>query len=151
MFTIGEFSKIAGLSVKTLRFYHEAGILTPSAIDDQSGYRYYADDKIELARLISYLRSLEFSLDEIRELLRHEDDEVEVLDIITRRKSALEAKIRKYRKAVQSLEQFLSEEKRSTVMAQSHFEVVEKELDPLLVGGIRMKGKYSGSSGNCVP
>jgi DNA-binding transcriptional MerR regulator len=143
MFTIGEFSKIAGLSVKTLRFYHEAGVLPPSAIDDQSGYRYYADDKIERARWISYLRGLEFSLDEIRELLRHEDDDVAMLEIVERRKSSLEAKIRHYRKAVRSLEQYLTEERRSSLMAQSHFEVVEKELDPLLVGGIRMKGKYS--------
>ena len=39
MFTIGEFSKITGLSVKTLRFYHEEGLLTPRAVDPSSGYR----------------------------------------------------------------------------------------------------------------
>ena len=50
MFSIGEFSKITGLTVKTLRFYHER--LAPTAIDDQSGYRYYDADKVELARTI---------------------------------------------------------------------------------------------------
>ena len=39
MFSIGEFSKITGLTVKTLRFYHEQGVLKPSCIDDQTGYR----------------------------------------------------------------------------------------------------------------
>ena len=32
MFTIGEFSKITGMTVKTLRFYHEEGLLVPSFI-----------------------------------------------------------------------------------------------------------------------
>ncbi len=50
MFSIGEFSKLTGLTVKTLRFYHEQGLLKPSAVDDQTGYRYYAADKIEAAR-----------------------------------------------------------------------------------------------------
>jgi hypothetical protein len=38
MFTIGEFSKVAGLTVKTLRFYHEEGLLLPSFVDPRSGY-----------------------------------------------------------------------------------------------------------------
>jgi DNA-binding transcriptional MerR regulator len=41
MFTIGEFSKVTGLSVKTLRFYHEEGLLVPTSVDDATGYRYY--------------------------------------------------------------------------------------------------------------
>src|SRR5580765_6779149 len=69
-FTIGEFSKITGLSVKTLRFYHEEGLLEPSSVDEQTGYRYYAAEKIEVARVICRLRELEFSLDEIGAILR---------------------------------------------------------------------------------
>jgi DNA-binding transcriptional MerR regulator len=33
MFTIGEFSKLSGLTVKTLRFYHEEGLLVPAFVD----------------------------------------------------------------------------------------------------------------------
>jgi DNA-binding transcriptional MerR regulator len=43
VFSIGEFSKITGLTVKTLRFYHEQQLLPPASIDDRSGYRYYSD------------------------------------------------------------------------------------------------------------
>ena len=39
MFSIGEFSKITGLTVKTLRYYHEEGVLVPSHVDGQTGYR----------------------------------------------------------------------------------------------------------------
>ena len=75
MFAIGEFSKITGLTVKTLRFYHEQGILTPSAVDSGSGYRYYGTDKIETARVIAQLRDLEFSLQDIKEILHGYSDE----------------------------------------------------------------------------
>ena len=66
MFSIGEFSKITGWTVKTLRFYHEQGVLAPSYIDEETGYRYYDENKIEAARIISTLRSLDFSLSQQR-------------------------------------------------------------------------------------
>jgi DNA-binding transcriptional MerR regulator len=47
---IGEFSKVTGLSVKTLRFYHEKGILVPSSVDEATGYRFYDSSKVEKAR-----------------------------------------------------------------------------------------------------
>ena len=51
MFSIGEFSKITGLTVKTLRFYHEQSLLAQAQIDNQTGYRYYDDRQIETASL----------------------------------------------------------------------------------------------------
>ena len=52
MFTIGEFSKVTGLTVKTLRFYHEEGLLAPSFVDPQTGYRHYDPGQVETARAI---------------------------------------------------------------------------------------------------
>ena len=60
MFTIGEFSKVTGLTVKTLRFYHEEGLLEPASVDPRTGYRHYDERQIETARAIAFLRSLEF-------------------------------------------------------------------------------------------
>jgi DNA-binding transcriptional MerR regulator len=40
--TIGDFSRITHLTVKTLRRYHEVGLLEPAEVDPQTGYRYYA-------------------------------------------------------------------------------------------------------------
>ncbi len=48
--TIGDFSQITHLSVKTLRHYHEAGLLEPADVDPQSGYRYYSTDQVPTAR-----------------------------------------------------------------------------------------------------
>jgi DNA-binding transcriptional MerR regulator len=47
--TIGEFSRITHLSIKTLRRYHEAGLLEPAHVDRQTGYRYYSVDQVPTA------------------------------------------------------------------------------------------------------
>ena len=60
MFTIGEFSKISGLTVKSLRFYHEHGVLAPSCVDDKTGYRYYDHCKVETAAVIKQLYSFTY-------------------------------------------------------------------------------------------
>ena len=70
MFTIGEFSKITGLTIKALRLYHEKGILEPHLVDEQSGYRYYNHQDAEKARVVRLLKGMMLGLDEIAEILR---------------------------------------------------------------------------------
>lgn len=65
MYKIGEFSKLVDISVRTLRYYDEYGLLKPEYIDTFSGYRYYTDDNIVEAEIIKLLKSLDFSLEEI--------------------------------------------------------------------------------------
>lgn len=143
MFSIGEFSKITGLTVKTLRFYHEQQLLPPASIDDHSGYRYYSEAQIEKARAIAYLRSMDFPLAEIAALLAGQD-ETQALQAIERQRAVIEEKIRRYRRVVRSLDQFLKEEQEAeTMIRQSSFELQEKSLEPQLIAGVRMKGKYS--------
>jgi len=48
MYSIGEFSQVTGLTIKTLRFYHEQGVLAPSRVDPHSGYRYYDDQQMRI-------------------------------------------------------------------------------------------------------
>lgn len=141
MFSIGEFSKITGLTVKTLRFYHEEALLVPASVDPSSGYRYYAESQIETARVITYLRSLEFPLAEIKEILRQGGDG-DVLEAIEKQKALLDAKIKHLKKAVRSLNEFIAEEKGARKMAETKTDVQEKTLAPLLVAGVRMKGRY---------
>jgi DNA-binding transcriptional MerR regulator/effector-binding domain-containing protein len=142
MFTIGEFSRICGLTVKTLRFYHEQDLLVPSFVDPRTGYRHYDRTQVEVARTIAELRKLEFPLAEVQGLLKQRADD-DLLRVLEQHKSILAAKVRAYRKAVRSLDQFISQERQAQAVAQSTDEVREKTLDPILVGGIRMKGKYN--------
>ncbi|WP_151084151.1 MerR family transcriptional regulator [Nocardioides cynanchi] len=54
--TIGDFAREAGLTPKALRLYDEMGLIVPADVDAVSGYRYYGDDQLERARLVSRLR-----------------------------------------------------------------------------------------------
>ena len=72
---IGEFARLSHLSVKTLRYYHDIGLLIPAAIDDVSGYRRYATTQVDSAQLIRRLRDLDMPLPEVREVLGAADIE----------------------------------------------------------------------------
>ncbi len=144
MFSIGDFSKITGLTVKTLRFYHEQGLLHPSSVDDQSGYRYYDRSKIETARIITLLRGLDLSVDEIREILARAGDDADLKEVMERQKAAIEGKIERYRELVRSLERFLTQDDEARrIMARASFEIEEKLTPSLLIAGIRKKGRYA--------
>ena len=78
MFSIGEFSRITGFSIKALRIYHEKGILEPDKVEEFTGYRYYNSTSVEKARIVQYLKSFEFSLNEIKEMLENFEDESEI-------------------------------------------------------------------------
>lgn len=68
MLRIGEFSKLAKTTVKTLRFYDEIKLFTPSFVDD-NGYRYYSIDQLgDLQKIVS-LRAVNMPIDEIKEIL----------------------------------------------------------------------------------
>lgn len=56
MYSIGEFSKITGLTAKALRYYHENGLLAPDKIDEINNYRFYNERQIESALVISELK-----------------------------------------------------------------------------------------------
>ena len=65
MFSIGQFSRITGLTIKTIRLYHEKGILLPRKVDQATGHRYFDGQNVEQARAVAYLRQLEFPLSDI--------------------------------------------------------------------------------------
>lgn len=66
LLSIGDFSRMTFLSVKTLRYYHEVGLLPPAEIDRDTGYRRYAVTQVSTAQVIRRLRGLGMSLDDVR-------------------------------------------------------------------------------------
>ena len=72
-YTTGEFAKRANVSVRTIRYYDDRGLLTPSQVRE-SGYRYYTDlDFIKLQRII-VLRKLGFTLQDIADISSRDKD-----------------------------------------------------------------------------
>lgn len=89
MYKISQFSKISGLTVKALRYYDKEGILTPSFRDAENQYRYYSDEDLKKALLIKFLRSLEFSIMEIREITEAVDTEDDLTYVLKEKSSLL--------------------------------------------------------------
>jgi len=93
---IQEFSELAGLSTKTIRYYESIGIL-PSPDRTPNGYRDYSERDLERARFVAGIRSLDLSLDEIKELLamrdRREAPCRTLLDLIEQKADQIEERI----------------------------------------------------------
>ena len=73
MLTIGDFSRATLLTIKTLRHYHDTGLLAAAEVDPQSGYRRYLTSQIPQAQMIKRFRELRMPLNEIRQLLASPD------------------------------------------------------------------------------
>jgi DNA-binding transcriptional MerR regulator len=69
MFTIGEFARFGGVSVRTLRHYDEVGLLRPASVDPSTGYRGYSAAQLRQLNRIIALKELGLSLTQIRRLL----------------------------------------------------------------------------------
>jgi DNA-binding transcriptional MerR regulator len=69
MFSIGEFARLGGVSVRTLRHYDEIGLLRPATVDPDTGYRGYSAARLgQISRIIA-LKELGLSLAQVRRLL----------------------------------------------------------------------------------
>ena len=69
----GEFAKLAGVSVRTLHYYDEIGLLKPAFVDEQNGYRFYDEISLERMQEILFYRELDFELKSIRDILSSPD------------------------------------------------------------------------------
>ena len=146
MYTIGEFSKLTGLSVRTLRFYHDKKILIPATVDSDTGYRFYDERNLETARVIVALRDLDFSLEDVGEIITRYDDDGDILDWLDRQKRELTNRLTHTQDLLQRIEGVIHTEREARqldIKDASTYQIQEQILEPQLVGGIRVKGKYS--------
>ncbi|MBQ6386992.1 MAG: MerR family transcriptional regulator [Ruminococcus sp.] len=70
---IKEFAELTGVSVRTLHYYDDIGLLKPSEVDEHNGYRYYDESAVERMREIVFYRELDFSLKTIGQILSSPD------------------------------------------------------------------------------
>ena len=73
---IGEFSKLTGVPIRTLRYYDEIDLFKPVEIDLFTDYRYYKKEQVDDLELINKLKSVGFSLEEIKSNWNNFNDEI---------------------------------------------------------------------------
>jgi DNA-binding transcriptional MerR regulator len=90
MFRIGEFSKIAQVSGRLLRYYDELGLLKPVRIDRETGYRYYSVEQLPRLNRILALKELGLTLDQIARLLEGSISTDEIRGMLIMKKAQIE-------------------------------------------------------------
>jgi len=133
-FQIGQFSIMTRLPVKTLRYYHEVGLLVPARVDDFTGYRYYAADQLERARTIIRLRSLEFSIADVAEILDRMDEGVPIQEVVAEKHAEVQARLAELLA--------LESELRRMVASPRTGSVDVRPIAGELVASVRFTGRY---------
>jgi len=103
---VGDFARVTHLSVKTLRHYHQVGLLEPAEVNPGNGYRYYSHDQIPVAQVIRRLRNLEMPVAEVKAVLAAPDSPARNA-LIAAHLDRLEAELAQTREAVRSLRDLL--------------------------------------------
>ncbi|MBO0812387.1 MAG: MerR family transcriptional regulator [Microlunatus sp.] len=106
--SIGDFSRMSFLSIKTLRHYHDIGLLAPADVDPDTGYRRYSTGQLPDAQVIVRLRGFGMPLEEIRQVLQAPDVATRNAAVVGHLER-LERQLADTRSAVRSLRRLLEE------------------------------------------
>lgn len=90
MFRIGEFSRIAQVSGRLLRYYDQIGLLTPEHTDPETGYRYYSARQLPRLNRILALKELGLTLEQIGRLVDGEISQEEIRGMLMMKKAQIE-------------------------------------------------------------
>lgn len=106
--TVGEVAKKMGVTVRTLQYYDEEGLFSPSS-ESEGGRRLYTDkDVIKLYQILS-LKHLGFSLDDIKNRLISLDTPVDVADALAEQAAAMREKIKNLSESLKEIETLQTE------------------------------------------
>src|SRR5579862_6335891 len=97
MHTIGQFSTLTQIPVKTLRYYDEIGLLRPARVERATGYRYYISEQVEQLNRILVLKDLGCSLREIRDLMAENVSAGELRALLVNKRAAIECHVQRER------------------------------------------------------
>ena len=124
-YRIQQLAKLAGVSTRTLRYYDEIGLLSPSRVNE-SGYRYYRDAEVNLLQQILFYRERKLSLDVIAQILHQPDFNVE--QALKEHLEALSAEQTRLSALIQTVQQTLAHLKGEFPMNdQQKFEAFKQE------------------------
>lgn len=141
MYKIGEFSKITNLTVKALRYYDEENILKPSYRNEENSYRFYDENDFKKAGLIAFLRELEFSISEIKDVINLCDDKADLSYILEEKKELINKKINEEKALLKKINLYIKPNLMEDDIVNYQMEV--KEISAVKVAYIRYKGKYN--------
>ncbi|MDL2319454.1 MerR family transcriptional regulator [Eubacteriales bacterium OttesenSCG-928-A19] len=133
MLSIGAFSKLGHISVRMLRHYDAIGLLAPAHVDGQTGYRYYDWRQLETLGTITLLKSYQFPLARIVELLSLNPSELDV--VLHEKRIALFDEIAQLQNITRRLDEQIGQME-DQEMANQEYRITVMELEPQRIFGI---------------
>jgi DNA-binding transcriptional MerR regulator len=101
VYTVKQLAKLAGVSVRTLHYYDEIGLLKPSSLGD-NGYRHYEEEALLKLQQILFYRELDLSLDGIKAVVGRPD--FDVLTALRSHKEALQGRVERLKRLLRTVD-----------------------------------------------
>ncbi len=135
MFRIGDFSRLSFVTVKTLHYYDEVGLLKPVKVDRFTGYRYYSADQLPRLNHIRNLRSLGLSLEQIATLINDSFSPSQMRNILILKQAELRQRVSDEQQRLDKVGELLKQIEKEEKMPD--YQVVIKELAPMKIASVR--------------
>lgn len=123
---IKDFAEFTGVSVRTLHYYDEIGLLAPANVDKHTGYRHYDETSLLRMQEILFYRELDFSLKSIREILSSPDYDKE--QALRQQKKLLILKKQRLEKLISAIDSAVKGEHVMQAFDNSEFEAYKAEV-----------------------
>src|SRR5476651_2657365 len=104
-YTVKKLAKISGISIRTIRFYDEIGLLKPAYYGDNH-YRYYEEEQILMLQQILFYRELNFSLNDIQRIIS--SDDFNKIDALMSHKKILTESLDRTSKLIKTIDQTIA-------------------------------------------
>jgi DNA-binding transcriptional MerR regulator len=118
MYTVKQLSHLAGITPRTLHYYDEIGLLTPSRVGD-NGYRYYGEEALLTLQQILFYRELDMPLENIKTLISRRD--FEVMSALEGHREALRQRITHMERLIETVDHTILHLKGKKKMSQKQF------------------------------
>ena len=135
MFKIGEFSKLVQVSVSTLRYYDQVGLLKPVEVDRLTGYRSYSASQLPRLHRILALKGLGFELAQIAAVLDEGVTPEQMRGMLRLRHAQISQQITEAQSQLVEIEVRLQQIEREEQI--STYDVILKHVEPLLIASVR--------------
>ena len=124
---INGFAKLTGVSVRTLHYYDEIGLLKPAFVDAQNGYRFYDENSLVSMQEILFYRELDFPLKSIRNIMSSPDYDKE--KALSEQRKLLSLKKERLERIINALDDAKKGKVTMTAFDNNDYEIARKQFE----------------------
>lgn len=137
MLKIGEFAKLSGVSIKTLRYYDKIGLVRPDVVDINNGYRFYSEAQLLTIKRIHIFKEQGFTLDQISTFLKEDISEEGVRSLVAQKQAELRRLIRESENQLNAINERLDRAEAFAAAHEKEYPIALRKVNPMLVASIR--------------